>query len=138
MTSNGLVTVLVSLKQFLIVDDKLQVLTVCMLEMPLTDVCCISDTIVYTQDNKVLSENLASLKQNISVPKVVAGCGQNSDKDGSGQSCSFAGLTSVTSYQNSLVVGTSSGKVKIISGVGDIADFLENTFDVGVKGLWTP
>ena len=135
MTSNGLVTVLVSLKQFLIVDDKLQVLTVCMLEMPLTDVCCISDTIVYTQDNKVLSENLASLKQNISVPEVVAGSGQNSDKDGSGQSCSFAGLTSVTSYQNSLVVGTSLGKVKIISGFGDIADFLENTFDVGVKGF---
>ena len=44
-------------------------------------------------------------------------------------------MTSIASYQNFLTVGASSGKVKTISDVGSIADFLENTFDVGVKGF---
>ena len=44
-------------------------------------------------------------------------------------------MTSIASYQNFLIVGASSGKVKTISDVGSIADFLENTFDVGVKGF---
>ena len=135
LTSNGTVTVFVSLNQLTIVDDQFQVLSVCIIELPLTDVCCISDTIVYIQDNKVCSENLENLKNNVSVPKVLAGSGSNVDKDGSGLSSSFAGLTSIASYQNSIIVGASSGKVKTISDVGAIADFFENTFDVGVKGF---
>ena len=47
----------------------------------------------------------------------------------------MGGVTVIASYQNSTIIGTGSGKVKVISDVCTIADFLENTFGQGVKGF---
>ena len=55
--------------------------------------------------------------------------------DGSGLSSSFQKPSTITSYQNSLLVGTGEGKIKVLSKIESIADFFDNSFEAGVKGF---
>ena len=84
---------------------------------------------------QVWCEKIENLKKGILSPKLVAGNGQRLDKDGSGRSSSFLGVSSISNYQNTIIVGTEAGKVKLISEIASVADFIENTFKVGVEGF---
>ena len=128
-------TLLVSTSQLLVLTDTLQIMAAVDLDIPLVDLKAVDDKIFFLQKNQVWFENFENLKNGILSPILVAGNGQRLDKDGSGKSSSFDDVSSISNYQDTIIVGTETGKVKLISDVASIADFLEKTFKVGVEGL---
>ena len=129
------VTLLVSTSQLLVLTDTLQIMAAVDLDIPLVDLKAVDDKIFFLQKNQVWFENFENLKNGILSPILVAGNGQRLDKDGSGKSSSFDDVSSISNYQDTIIVGTETGKVKLISDVASIADFLEKTFNVGVEGF---
>ena len=133
LNSHG-VTLLVSEKQ-LVVLENFHLLAVLNLQVSFTDMCEINDELFFIQNNQIGSESFENLKKGILNPNILAGSEQRLDKDGSGMSSRFVDPSSISRYQNSITIGTEEGKVKVISDVISIADFLEGTFDVGVEGF---
>ena len=118
------VTLLVSTIQLLVLTDTLQIMAAVDLAIPLVDLKAVDDKIFFLQKNQVWCENFENLKIRILSPILVAGNGQRLDKDGSGKSSSFDDVSSISNYQDTIIVGTETGKVKLISDVASIADFL--------------
>ena len=87
------------------------------------------------QSNQIWSVSFDNLARGIFEPVLVAGSGRGVEKDGSGKSSSFLNPSCISNYQKSIIVGTGAGQVKIISEVLEVAEFLENTFVIGVEGF---
>ena len=128
-------TLLVSDDQLTVLNSSFELISQMKLHSPIADACIDGKELLFVQSNKVWSESLDNLKQSIINLKCIAGSGKTVDKDGSGLSSSFALTASISKYQNSILVGSGNGKVRIISKVRAIGDFLENTFGVGVVGF---
>ena len=129
------VILLISTSFLTVVDNSFNTLSTIILDSSITDICDIDNSFFFIRENQIQTENLENFVRGIFNPVLVAGSGAEMDKDGSGKSSSFLETLSISSYQKSIIIGTESGKVKIISDVNDIADFLSNTFDVGVEGF---
>ena len=127
--------ILVSSSSLTILDGDLLTLSVLNLESPLADVCVINSDVFFLKRRQVCYEKLSNLVRGTFSPNVVVGNDLQLDKDGSGKSSSLLEPSSISSYQNSILIGTKSGKLKVVSKVSSIADFIENTFHVGVEGF---
>ena len=101
----------------------------------MADICVINSDVFFLKRRQVCYEKLSNLVRGTFSPNVVVGNDLQLDKDGSGKSSSLLEPSSISSYQNSILIGTKSGKLKVVSKVSSIADFIENTFHVGVEGF---
>ena len=131
------VIILYSSTEITLFDHMLQQLRIFRLEHSVVSMC-VNDggKFLFVQDDdQVWSESLENMMKGEWNPVHIAGSGKGTSKDGSGRSSRLGGATVIASYQNSTIIGTGSGKVKVISDVGAIADFLDNTFGQGVEGF---
>ena len=124
-----------SLKQMILLDHFLNVMRIIDLEFPVVSMCVKEEKLAFLQEDKVWEESMQNLKKGIFNAKHVARSGKGPSKDGSGRSSRLGGSTALACYQKSLLIGTTSGKVKVISDIHSIADFLESTFSQGVRGF---
>ena len=98
--------------------------------------CIIEGEVTFLKDNdQVWKESIKNLREGMFDADHIAGSGTGPSKDGSGRSSRLGGSSAIAGYQNSIIIGTGSGKVKVISDIHTIADFLEITFSQGVKGF---
>ena len=123
--------------QITLFDIMLQLLRIFRVEHSVISMCVnAGGKFLFVQDDdQVWRESLDNMMKGKWNAVHIAGSGKGTSKDGSGRSSRLGGVTVIASYQNSTIIGTGSGKVKVISDVCTIADFLENTFGQGVKGF---
>jgi len=131
------VMIVSSTTQVTLLDHMFQLLRIFSFEHSVISMCVnTGGKFRFLQDeDQVWEESLDNMMNGECNAVHIAGGGKGSSKDGSGRSSRLGGATVIASYQNSTLIGTSSGKIKVITDVATIADFLENTFDKGVKGF---
>ena len=80
-------------------------------------------------------ESLSKLKGGECDLKLLVGSERSSKGDGSGNTSSVGKGSTLASYQRSVLVGSSDGRVKIISLLKPIANFYSRTFKPAVEGF---
>ena len=106
---------ILSESQLHILDTSLKSITKITFESPVQDIICKDNQMIYLQNNEVKCELIENLKTDHLDPVTIVGCDSSHKRDGSGLSSCLGKPSSVTFYQNSILVGSEDGKVVVVS-----------------------
>ena len=99
------------------------------------EIVCIEESVIVIQEGKIKSEKVSNIRTGIFNPNIIVESDKSFDRDGSGKSSSIYKPSCVTNYQNSVLVGSETGKIKVLSNIESIVDFFQNTFKPAVEGF---
>ena len=119
---NEIVTLFAS-NSLTIYDDSFGVLAKVDLTMATLDICSADTLVFFLHESTVSVESLSKLKEGKCDPRVLVGSDKSSKGDGSGNTSSVGKGSKLASYQRSVLVGSSDGRVKIISLLKPIVKF---------------
>ena len=131
---NKIVTLLAS-NSLTIYDDSLGVLSTIDLKIATKDICSADTLMFFLHENTISVETLSKLEDGEYDPRILVGAEKSSKGDGSGNTSSVRRGSKMASYQRTVFVGSSDGRVKIISLLKPIAKFYSRTFKPAVEGF---
>ena len=109
----------------LLFDDSFTLLKTFVTNSPIVDMTPMGDKILFIEENVIKELSLTKLSSGIfEAVHLTGNASTSNDLNGSSLSASFQSPSSICCYQNSIIVETTNGKVKIISDIEDIKNIL--------------
>ena len=105
------------------------------LSLATKDICIAGNELFFLHEETVSVDTLSNLEDGKHEPVTMIGALKSNKSDGSGNTSLVRKASCLASYQHSILIGTTDGKVKLASMLEPIAQFYKSTFKPAVEGF---